>query len=251
MNKDADRHETDDEFAARITGHDKAKEDAAEAKRLLAAEKLKAEMAPPQEGKAPRKIESAVKPDVPQATAVVVPMGRARKGRKPLNADQIKAKADAAALRSKGKDPKEGKLFEFKKNRSIDEVKAVVKAAIARLPKAGKVPSEKAVITAKLGDETPVMRVPPAPRASVATMYSEAARGKLPAVHHNFYTAPTHSGYVKRMKELEGMGKKGDLAGLRKALKDPFWAKETSSRAIVRRWIDAAVIALEVKAKGK
>jgi hypothetical protein len=85
------------------------------------------------------------------------------------------------------------------------------------------------------------------PRVDTKAIAEDAAKGILPEIHPGFYEYPTHKAYWNRMRVIESAAKTGDITLLREFAADPFWDKVTSSRTIVRRYIQNAITALEVQ----
>lgn len=108
-----------------------------------------------------------------------------------------------------------------------------------------------AVIDAALDEASAQPRPRVDPKERMEAVAADAANGIVPEVHPGFYTTPTHASYWKRMKVIEEAVLAGDLILLKEFLADPYWAKRSSSRDIVRRYMQNAVTALTVQQNKK
>lgn len=193
---------------------------------------------------------------VTSLTDVVVPIGRSRKDKKRLTPAEIKARADEAEARSKagGKEPAKVVAPEFGKLPAdagiTKDSKRKPKEAL-RHHVTGKIARGEATAITEVKPKEKKAAKPRAPRADITAIEEAARKGRLPPIHHNIYTAPTHKGYVKRMRAAQAAAEKGDLKSLKAMRAEPFWARDSSSRIIIRRWMDHAIIALNARAKAK
>lgn len=115
------------------------------------------------------------------------------------------------------------------------------------LAKAARAATAPKAATAAPKAASKALAAPATPRISkraqaAADALASAQTGKLPAAPS--FDAATHDGYRKRLLALLAAGKAGDLATLVGDATEP----KGSSRVIICRWRDLAIVALKARA---
>ena len=222
----------DDDLPPAFLGIDAAAIAAAEPAQLAEAAAVKAEKAPPQEGKMPRHLAKALKDrDAVEALAKAGPA-------KPID-PVIKAKADKAARK-----PTPIGMDKATIQAKADRAEGKAPAKKAKAPEAPKPAAKgKAAPKAKAAGDKPKR----GPREEHRRALELAQKGRLPEPPD--FNKPTHKGYRNHLAGIVDAVKAKDIKTL-KGLKE-FWDKKdnSSSKIMLRRYLDHSLIALTAKAK--
>jgi hypothetical protein len=122
------------------------------------------------------------------------------------------------------------------------------KAKTAKAPKAAKpakAPKAAKAVKEPKAPKEPKVKEPGKREAAFAEATASAQRGVLPVAPD--FSAPTHKAFRKKLETLVAAAKAGDVDALKADTTEP----KSSSRAILCRWRDLTVTALEAKAAKK
>jgi hypothetical protein len=156
----------------------------------------------------------------------------------------------AEAKAASAKPAPKGKAAQAAAARRVADDKAAQQqrqlAALAKL-QAENIPAKLAKVSSGAALVSPKGKAaaPKGPRQHAATreMMERAAQGKMPAAPD--FSAPTHKSWRKRLDAIVAAAKAGNIKALRADATEP----KSSSRVILCRYRDAAIAALEAKAK--
>jgi hypothetical protein len=151
-------------------------------------------------------------------------------------AQDIGFASNADAVAAFAADTPAAKPAKTPKAKTPAKAKAAKPAKAAKAPKAPKEP--KAPKVAKVKE-------PGKREQAQADAMAAAQKGVLPVAPD--FSAPTHKAFRKRLETLVAAAKAGDVAALKADTTEP----KSSSRAILCRWRDLTVVALEAKAAKK